>query len=149
MSNEDDIADAVRLLSKPGRVLIVPRLADIDRKRGRIVEVVQSVLESGNTIIEAETGWEITPECLGAVLAGLAAPRHDVDHRKVRTAGKRGGEQGYTVAELEACKSLWESTKPGPQIANESGIAYTTLWRYFSKARAIPVTRGRRAGRTA
>lgn len=148
VEGEDGTAeDAVRFMTRRGRTLIVPHLRDLDRKRTTVAQMVEKVLSHGCTIIEARKGRVIAPECLDAVMAGLDAPRHDIARAKVKRSASAGGSVGYPVDQLEACKPLWESTRPGREIAKECGISYATLYRYFRKTRAVPVKRGRGAGR--
>jgi len=148
LADEHGPDDVIKMMSRQGRELIVhtldaiaPRVADRNR-------VIDAVLAAGSYVVEASSGARFAPECRETIMAALGARRRDLSHDDAVRAGRAGGERGYSVARLEACLDVWcDRTKTAAQIADETGIAYTTLWRYFTRDRAVPVKRGRGAGR--
>lgn len=142
VAGQDDVEDARKFMRRAGRKLIVPQLATLHRKRSVIAAVVHDVLAHGCSIIEARYARVITPECRDAVMAGLEAPRHDVDRRKQRANGKAGGERTkYAPDQLEATRDVWLSSDLTHRNAVElTGISYATLQRWWLD-RPVPVRR--------
>lgn len=147
--------DAVRnFMQRAGRVLIVPQLATLDRKRSVVADVVHHVLSHGCTIIEARYERTITPECIDAVMAGLEAPRHDVDRRKMSEAAKMGGpRRKFTIEQLNATLPFWQGRELTYANAREltadiveGGISYSTMRRWWTE-RPVPIERTVSAGR--
>ena len=145
---EHTLADAVKFMRRGKRTLIVPRLSTMDRKRSVVVDAIEQILRAGSSVIEAETGREITPCCVDAVLAGLQAPRHELSPQKAKRSGKMGGARtGYTPEQLEATKKYWQSRELTQANCKKlTGIAYSTLSRHWGN-RPVPVKRPVTAGR--
>jgi len=138
--------DVVKMMRRPGRTLILPTLDTIAAKREVRNEAIGAVLAAGSTIIEAATDTTLTPDCRDAVMAALRAKQRDLSPADAKRAAKQA-RRGYSVEELEACLPLWTSTRTAREIAAETGIDYSTLWRYFRRDRVEKVARGRGPGR--
>lgn len=146
--------DLCQLLARPGRVLIVPRLAAIHRQQREIARVVHSVLSAGATIIEAQHDRIIPPEHMDAVMAGLEAPRQSVSKRKKPKKDNRGGPRPkFTPEQMEQTRAVWQSAELTHANAREltahiveGGVSYSTMWRWWTN-RPIPVERPVQAGR--
>lgn len=145
----DDLEAVKNFMQRAGRILIVPQLATLDRKRSVVADVVHHVLSHGCTIIEARHDRTITPECIDAVMAGLEAPRHDVDRRKQSKSGKMGGQRSkFTQEQLDATRAIWQSPELTYANAKElsGGISYSTMRRHWIE-RPVPVKRSVGPGR--
>lgn len=144
----DDLQAVRNFMTRRGRVLIVPQLSTIDRKKSVVADLVHHVLSHGCTIIEARHDRTITPDCIDAVMAGLEAPRHDVDRRKQSKSGKVGGAWSkFTVDQLNATRAIWLSREltyaNARQLTEhivEGGISYSTMKRHWGGL-AVPLER--------
>lgn len=140
--------DVIRMMRRAGRELIVatldtiaPRVADRNR-------VIDEVLGAGSFIVDIAAGARLGPECREAVMAALGARRRDLSPEDAQRAGRAGGQRGYDVTELEACKPQWiDKTIKWHELQAATGIHPSTLWRYFMRDRAVKVPRGGMAGR--
>lgn len=146
LASEHSPDDVARMMQRKGRVLILPTLDTIAPRREIRNATIEAVLSAGSSIIEAATDKTITPDCLDAVMVALRAKQRDLSPADAKRAAKMA-ERGYSVTELEAALPAWQSAMTAKEITAETGISYSTLWRYFRQSRAVPVARGRGPGR--
>jgi hypothetical protein len=146
LSDDQSPDDLIKMMARPGRVLIVSTLDALASDRAERIRVIDAVLAGGATILDAASGVEITHDCRDQVLAVLGMRSRDISPEDAKRAGQAGGGRGYAPEKLEEWSTMWKSTATNAEIEEASGIAYTTLWRWFTD-RPIPVIRGRRAGR--
>jgi len=150
-ADEQTTDDVIRMMSRPGRVLIVPTLDALASNRSERIRVIDAVLAGGATILDAASSVEITADCRDQVLAVLHMRQRDISPEDAKRSGQAGGGRGYDIEDLNDCEAMWRSTATNSEIEDASGISYTTLWRHFVQSKRDagidPIKRGRQAGR--
>lgn len=140
--------DIIKMMSRPGRELVVPTLDTIAPRVADRNRVIDAVLKAGSYVIDAASGERFEPEQRSTIMVALGAKRRSLSTADARRAGRAGGKRGYLVKELEDCLPAWtDANLTSREITAQTGVHYSTLWRYFQRDRAVKVPRPRGPGR--